>query len=344
LDPEHLPLRVGRVAVRSRGAGEMSKVFRLAAVVWVGVVVAQQQPPRRSRAPCTKKRAARGLCVMPAPPLLSTAKTLGSLNAIGFGISLATGSHVHLDLIGTGAFTVAAATTPGRNVRSVLSSCLIGTWATRLASFLFYRATKTGHDGRLEETLGTPSGAFGFWLISFAWGWLTMLPHTLAAAHKKTPPLGSGAVAACVLYVLGLATEIAADVQKWQFKQNPANRGKFCDLGVWKVSQHPNYFGNLCLWSAIWCLNAPTLARKAPLALLASTASPLFLAALFFGQSTGLIGPALDLADQKYGHLAGYQAYKAHTPLIVPDLFKLLRALAAMMAVGHSSMSDHYKV
>lgn len=116
-------------------------------------------------------------------------------------------------------------------------------------------------------------------------------------------------------------------MQKWRFKQNPTNRGKFCDVGLWAVTQHPNYFGNLCLWSAIWLVNAPTLAANAPLALLASALSPAFLGALFYGQSIGVIGPALDIADQKYGHLKSYQAYKANTPLILPGFGPWLAAL-----------------
>lgn len=44
-------------------------------------------------------------------PILTSAKVLAGLNTLGFGISLTTGSHVHLDLIGTGAFTVAAVAT-----------------------------------------------------------------------------------------------------------------------------------------------------------------------------------------------------------------------------------------
>ena len=41
-------------------------------------------------------------------PLRTSAAVFGAINGLGFVYSAATGSHYHLDLLGTGAFTVAA--------------------------------------------------------------------------------------------------------------------------------------------------------------------------------------------------------------------------------------------
>ena len=159
----------------------------------------------------------------------------GAANAAGFGISCATGSHVHLDLIGTGAFAVSAALTSGAEARQFASSAFVGAWAVKLAAFLFYRALQTRHDGRLTDILSTNSGAFGFWFISFAWGWVVSLPHTSPPASPSrrgrrrlvaTDALGFAAFAG------GLLLETVADLQKWQFKADPANKAKFCDAGV----------------------------------------------------------------------------------------------------------------
>jgi hypothetical protein len=62
-------------------------------------------------------------------------------------------------------------------MRQQLSAGCVALWATKLSSFLFYRALQTKHDGRLDELLSTNSGAFGFWFISFAWGWCVPLGH-----------------------------------------------------------------------------------------------------------------------------------------------------------------------
>ena len=190
----------------------------------------------------------------------ASAKVFGAANLLGFGISCATGSHLHLDLIGTGAFAAAAAFTRITDLRSKLSTAAVGLWATRLASFLLFRATQLGHDVRLDGTLSTVGGAFAFWAVSFVWGWLTALPHTLGAASARRPQLGKGGLLGAVLVVWGLLWEAGADWQKWAFKQDPANGGRFCDVGLWALSQHPNYFGNLCIWSGIFLLNLAPLA------------------------------------------------------------------------------------
>ena len=183
-------------------------------------------------------------------PLWTSAKVFAGCNGLGLGISLAKDTHTHLDLIGTGAFAVAAYATRGATAASRTSSLMVGAWATRLASFLFYRAL--GHrDGRLEGTTKTLQGCVGFWFVSFVWGWLTLLPHALGASAPKVENkvLRRSGMA---LFALGLATEVMADFQKFFFKKN--HKG-FCDVGLWSVSQHPNWFGNLCLWSGITLYN-----------------------------------------------------------------------------------------
>ena len=81
-------------------------------------------------------------------------------NALGFIISLVTGSHIHLDLLGTGAFAAAALPSllSSTCTRISLSSAAVFTWGAKLASFLFFRALKIKHDGRLDDTLSTTSG------------------------------------------------------------------------------------------------------------------------------------------------------------------------------------------
>lgn len=262
-------------------------------------------------------------------PLATSAIIFGAANALGFGISVATGSHYHLDLIGTGIFSgvaIALCGTAGAAQQNVSAAC-IGLWATKLAGFLFYRALLTHTDARLNEVLSTNTGAFGFWFISFAWGWIVSLPHTLAAgvslnmrpSFSWLDGLGIG------LFAVGFLMETIADWQKWQFKKDPANRSKFCDVGTWRVSQHPNWFGNFLLWSGICVLNMSTLAAVGPVYVLPSLLSPLFLLALFYGQACGVISNTVELANAKHGHDPTYQEYLKRVPIFMPSASSLLR-------------------
>lgn len=262
-------------------------------------------------------------------PLATSAIIFGAANALGFGISVATGSHYHLDLIGTGIFSgvaIALCGTAGAAQQNVSAAC-IGLWATKLAGFLFYRALLTHTDARLNEVLSTNTGAFGFWFISFAWGWIVSLPHTLAAgvslnmrpSFSWLDGLGIG------LFAVGFLMETIADWQKWQFKKDPANRSKFCDVGAWRVSQHPNWFGNFLLWSGICVLNMSTLAAVGPVYVLPSLLSPLFLLALFYGQACGVISNTVELANAKHGHDPTYQEYLKRVPIFMPSASSLLR-------------------
>ena len=265
-----------------------------------------------------------------AKPLVTSALVFGAANGVGFGILVATGSHYHLDLIGTGIFSVFAIVLRGAagEVQQNTSAACISLWAVKLAGFLFYRALQTHTDARLDEVLSTIPGMFGFWFISFAWGWIVSLPHALAAGvTSPRPPFGWIDGLGVGIFAAGLLLETLADWQKWQFKKDPASKGKFCNVGVWQLSQHPNWLGNLMLWSGIVVLNASTLAAAGSAYLLPSLLSPLFLLGLFYGQASGAISNTVELTRVKHGDDPDFQEYVQNVPIFLPTCSSILRML-----------------
>lgn len=261
-------------------------------------------------------------------------------NTIGLVISLLTGSHKHLDLLGTGAFAFAAIPSiiHSSSKRIFLSSMAVTLWSVKLASFLCYRAFQLRRDKRLEDVLSSARGATQFWVISAVWNIICSLPHTLGTTSRNTGSIISIWIGV-ILYLLGFMTETLADYQKWIFKQKNNINGAYCNAGLWKISQHPNYFGNIVLWSGILILNSDSLIETAQQnaglfgrlwacrRLVLSFLSPFFLWTLFRGQAAGDITNSVQLAEEKYGSDPGYADYLKHTPLLVPNMLEWLQTL-----------------
>jgi steroid 5-alpha reductase family enzyme len=58
------------------------------------------------------------------------------------------------------------------------------------------------------------------------------------------------------VWVLGLFFEAVGDHQLEAFRRNPANRGTVIDVGLWRYTRHPNYFGDACVWWGIFLVAA----------------------------------------------------------------------------------------
>ena len=284
-----------------------------------------------------------GLSVLPlmdlSNPLWTSVGIYVAADALGFLVSLVTKSHLHLDLIGTGAF--ALGTLPmllfppsNRSPSQFISSMSVAIWAVKLAGFLLYRALQVRHDARLTDTMSSTSGIFGFWFITLLWNVVCSLPHLLGLLSNEWEP--NHVQVGGFVFWSGLMIETIADGQKWFFKQN--HPGKFCHVGLWSYSQHPNFFGNLLLWAGIFLMNLPALILPAKASSSSSSwlatlwtryhrvalalLSPLFMYGLFYGEATGTITNAAQLAEAKYGSDPAFRKYMEQVPPIFPKLWE----------------------
>jgi steroid 5-alpha reductase family enzyme len=55
-----------------------------------------------------------------------------------------------------------------------------------------------------------------------------------------------------------VSDQVVADEQKRRFARHPENKNKFIDVGLWSVSRHPNYLGEIICWVGLTtlCLSA----------------------------------------------------------------------------------------
>lgn len=85
-----------------------------------------------------------------------------------------------------------------------------------------------------------------FFLLGQAvWVWSVSLPVTVVNASDRNPPIEARDIIGWIMWLVGICVEATADQQKLVFKNSPSNRGKWCDVGLWKYTRHPNYFGEV---------------------------------------------------------------------------------------------------
>ena len=116
---------------------------------------------------------------------------------------------------------------------------MVAAWALRLGGFLVARVWKVGHDSRFDEAKHKPLTFFVYWTMQVAWVFVTLSPVLLLNTATAGGParLVWSDVVGPAIWALGLGIEAVADAQKFRFKMDPANKGRFIDEGLWKYAR-----------------------------------------------------------------------------------------------------------
>jgi len=197
-----------------------------------------------------------------------------------------------------------------------LIAIMIFIWAGRLGSFLFRRIHAAGGDQRFDQIKVSSSRFFIAWTLQGTWVVMTSCAAVAAILSPEQPPLGFVYIVGALMWVTGFVIEVIADRQKSRFREDPANGGQFICTGLWAHSRHPNYFGEILLWSGITMMAVPYLSGSQWVVVV----SPLFVYALL----TRISGiPTLAKRGQQlWGEDPAYQAYLSNTPRLFPRLFR----------------------
>jgi len=130
---------------------------------------------------------------------------------------------------------------------------LVAVWGVRLSGYLTWRNWGHGEDYRYRAMRAKAPGRFGLtslatvFLLQAAILWVVSLP--LLVALRRSYPVDHPLVAiGALLWLVGFYFEAVGDWQLTRFRADPGNRGKVLDRGVWRLTRHPNYFGDACLW------------------------------------------------------------------------------------------------
>lgn len=198
-------------------------------------------------------------------------------------------------------------------IKAIIVALMVTVWCVRLGSFLFVRIQQSGHDPRFDQIKVNPVRFLVAWTLQALWAIFTAAAALaiITAADRGTLDLFFWIGA--LVWAGGFAIEIIADRQKGAFRKNPSNKGKFIQSGLWAWSQHPNYFGEIMLWTGITIIALPLLSGWGWLVLL----SPIFVT-LLLTKVSGI--PLLDKsAKERWGDDPAYQEYRRNTPVLVPS-------------------------
>ena len=192
-------------------------------------------------------------------------------------------------------------TSQSLDLGSLIIGAAIIVWAVRLGSFLFMRVHKDKKDGRFDTIKTSFSQFFMTWTLQGMWVFICSSAALVAIANPTGVPINIVFIIGLALFILGFVVEIIADNQKSAFRSIPENKDVFINEGLWARSRHPNYFGEITLWTGITVMGISTFEGMNYLALF----SPIF-SYLLLNYVSGV--RMLEYRGQKkWGHLDAYK-------------------------------------
>jgi steroid 5-alpha reductase family enzyme len=222
----------------------------------------------------------------------------------------------YFDLIGSISYVATVALAfilmPSFDARGLVVATLICVWAVRLGSFLFIRVKKAGQDRRFTQIKTKFFRFLLTWTLGGTWVFITMASGLAAMTSQSQSPIDAFLIIGAAMWALGFVIEVIADRQKTIFRKDPANADKFISSGLWSISRHPNYLGEIILWIGIAVIALPVLSGWQWVTLI----SPIFVSFLLLKVS-GV--PLLENnAESRWGDDPEFRQYKARTPSLIP--------------------------
>ncbi|KAL8842529.1 MAG: hypothetical protein Q9170_000483 [Blastenia crenularia] len=216
------------------------------------------------------------------------------------------------------------------HARQIVCSIFIMLWGARLSGFLLFRIIKTGKDDRFDDKRDKFFSFLGFWVFQMIWVWTVSLPVTILNSPNVTkfdqPDFGTGRdIAGVILFAIGFILESVSDIQKYQFRSDPANKGKVCDIGFFTWTRHPNYFGEIIIQFSIFMIAVSPSAYGyvtggAFSAQYAAILGPFFLTLLlmFVSGLTLQERPGAKKRFESGNHWESFSRYTKRTSILIP--------------------------
>jgi steroid 5-alpha reductase family enzyme len=252
------------------------------------------------------------------PPMMLAALVAVLIQWLGFLFAWRTHSERFFDLVGSTTFvlTILVAVVMSRTNLGALDMALavaVVVWALRLGVFLTSRVRSVGSDQRFDVMKWHFGWFLMTWTLQGVWVVVTASAALTVIGDGETHSLNAVEYCGLLVWFVGLCIEVVADDQKRRFrKKEPSS---FMSTGLWSRSRHPNYFGEILLWSGLALAVLPSLRGWGFVTL----TSPFFVWLLVMKISGA---PMLEAkADKRWHDDPQYRVYKERTPLLIPRVW-----------------------
>jgi len=135
----------------------------------------------------------------------------------------------------------------------IMLATLVTLWSLRMSLHIGLRNRGHAEDGRYAAWRRRFDKHWWWW--SFfqvftmqgvtVWLWSLGL---IMAVHVGAQPLGWQHGLALLLFGVGYYFQVVGDLQLERFKKQRTDRSQVLDQGLWRLSRHPNYFGESVVW------------------------------------------------------------------------------------------------
>jgi len=146
--------------------------------------------------------------------------------------------------------------------RAWLLLLMVAVWAIRLSAFISIRNHGESEDHRYQTIRKNNEPYFRYKSLFIVFGLQAALAGIIALpllfAASGTSPLGWLDFLGVALWIVGMFFEVVGDQQLKKFRSNKNNQGQVLDTGLWRLTRHPNYFGECALWWGFYCLALAT--------------------------------------------------------------------------------------
>jgi steroid 5-alpha reductase family enzyme len=183
-------------------------------------------------------------------------------------VELRIGDATHVDVgwaYGVGGLAALdAALGDGNGNLRLLVALLAGAWSVRLGTYLVVnRLVGKTEDGRYRELRRrwSPHAERNFFVFfQTQAGFVTIFSLPFAFVAVDSGDVSTLAWCGAAIAIVSIAAEVTADRQLASWRADPANAGKTCRAGLWRLSRHPNYFFEWLHWVgwAVIALGSPT--------------------------------------------------------------------------------------